>query len=158
MSAQRDCSGSVVAMQFCYEYKGNDSNFNTTIGAFQFLSLTRSGLTFTVERKFTVNTTLLSRTCTEGPEGSVNKVCCTNATFDDFDQLEIPTTNFVFGIILLRELNVRLLAFHPSVSQYQFKLFQVVSDTPTDPGRELRVTQSTEINSSLPIFRFFIGK
>ena len=151
VSAQRDCSGTVVAMQFCYEFMGNPGN--NAVDAFQFLSLTNDGLNnYTVNNSFTVQTAP-SGICTDNPPGNINRVCCDKVTTN---QLQIPSSSYSFGIVLTRD--VLLIAFNSAASEYNFDHFQV-------PGFRTSIGTTTPLpentlarNRSLPLLRFFIGK
>ena len=61
-SAERNCSGTVAAIQFCYSFNRNQMNIEQDV--FSFHSVTRDGLVFTVTGSFTVRTTPLDGECT----------------------------------------------------------------------------------------------
>ncbi len=155
VSTLRDCNGTVVAMQFCYEYEGS---LGTTINAFEFLLLNRDGSEATVIRSFTVHTTPLDSTCAGDLQGDVNRVCCSNATSDDFGLLQLPVSDFTFGISFNKEFQFLLLAFDNTVSEYHFDQFQVPTISPS-PGTTAALTQiNFKRDRSPPLLRFFIGK
>ena len=54
-SAERNCSGTVVAIQYCYRVHQN--LINSAQDVFSFHSVTRDGFVFTVTSSFTVRTT-----------------------------------------------------------------------------------------------------
>ncbi len=156
VSSQRDCSGTVVAMQFCYEYRGDFRNLGTTVNAFQFLTLTRDGFEFTVNSSFTVQTTLAP--CTGDLGGDVRRVCCSNVTSNDFGELAIPSSDYIFGIAHVGAYELQLLAFSPMVMEYRFDQFQVAGFSPP-PGTTTPLSESVlATDRSLPLLRFFIGK
>ena len=150
VSAERDCSGNVLAMQFCYEYTGDDSNIGNTINAFEFLTFTREEFAFTMTDSFTVQTTLSESVCTDDLPGDVQRVCCSYAISDrKIEELEIPSSEYTFGIALNGEYDFELLAF---TSEYFVDQFQVVRfDLP--PGSLLTPARG----HTLPLLRFSIG-
>ena len=156
VSAERDCSGAVMAMQFCYEYGGNDENLGTVISEFEFLSLTRNGLDFTVIDSFTVQTTVSERVCTDDLPEDVQRVCCSYGISEGSPELNIPSSEYIFGLALTGDV-FRLLAFNPSASEYNFDQFQVAGFSPP-PGTTTPLSNGTlETAHSLPLLRFFTG-
>ncbi len=156
VSSQRDCSGTVVAMQFCYEYRDNRS-LGTTVNAFQFFTLTRDGIEFTVDSSFTVQTTLT--TCTDDLSAFVSRVCCSKVTSNEFGELVIPSYDYIFGIAHIRDSQIQLLALNPPLVsvQYLFDQFQVTGFSPP-PGTTTPLSESTLVTDGpLPLLRFFIG-
>jgi len=103
-SMQRNCSGTLVAVQYCYQI--SSSAFNQTNDIFNFLSLTNvSEYNFTVTRKLTVRSRPETNVCSD-LLGS-DRICCDTTTVNP--TLQFPSSSYTFGIISLNG----LLAFNP---------------------------------------------
>ncbi len=69
LESQRNCSGSVVAFEFCYEAKNGDVNKKKEL--FHFLSLTKPAGNFRVDSKFRVEIKPMEISCTSDLPGGL---------------------------------------------------------------------------------------
>lgn len=132
-SAERNCSGDVVAIQYCYEARNN--NFNDDILSFNILSMVRDGFNFTVISSLPVTTTPSSAICLDpdGP-GGIQAICCDTHTLDP-NTLALPSSIFTVGYMVVHR-DVRPLQFTDMVAAYQVDRFQT-DLTPSAGGRQL---------------------
>ena len=156
-SAERNCTGNVVAMQYCYEARNGQIGSNE-IYVFNFLHMNRSGLVFTVTGSFTEQTSPQDSFCTN-PTGSVLPICCETATLDMMDQFQLPTTSYTFAVMIINN-DARPLAFVPSATEYRHEQLQAhlgISAPP--PGNNIiTLGQNTvRTDESLLLLRFIIG-
>ena len=111
-SVQRNCSGRVVSIQYCYQARNSD--IGKRRNAFNFLSLVQEpvqdGVQFTVNSSITIQTTPQNSICTN-PPGVIQQICCDNTSLIDNDQFQIPLppSNYTFGVRIIN--NIRPLAF-----------------------------------------------
>ena len=96
-SAQRNCSGTVTAVEFCYRVRTMDEvRSGETKEVFYFLSLTQDSSNqrrFTVNRRIIINSTASNSICAAvSPD---NRVCCENKRLE----YQVPSSTFTFGII-----------------------------------------------------------
>jgi hypothetical protein len=155
-SAQRNCAGNVVGIQYCYQARASDINVDSYI--FNILHMTRNGLTFTVTGSYGEQTTPQEAFCVN-PPGSIERVCCETSTVEVSDQFQIPTTNYTFAIMNSND-NVRLLAFDPSTTDYRYEQFQAhLGGTAPPVGNTISLDQSSAVSlHSLLLLRFIVGK
>ena len=149
-SSERNCSGSVVAIQYCYQARERDINDNETI--YSFLHLNRSGFDFTVTNSFTVYTIPRENNCTN-PPGDIQRVCCDNAILGAPNQFKLSSTNYTFGVSVMNR-NVRPLAFANSVAAYRYEQLQTSIRTPLPFTLRERDLES---DRSLLLLRFILG-
>ena len=116
-SAQRDCSGTVTAVEYCY--KAARGQLQQTKDVFYILSLTpsvnqRNNKTqFTVvNRRITITSTASSNICAVNQDRQSEFVCCENKSLE----YEIPSSNFTFGIVARN--NFRLLISTNTTTEY----------------------------------------
>ena len=114
-SSERNCTGNVVAIQYCYETRNGQIGFNE-INVFNFLHMNRSGLFFTVTGSFTEQTSPQNKFCTN-PMGMI-LICCDTATLDMMDQFQLPTTSYTFAVMIINN-DARPLAFAASTAEYR---------------------------------------
>ena len=109
-SAERNCSGTVVAIQYCHRASQYRINYKQNV--FSFRSVTRDDLVFTVTSSFTVKTTPLESECTEVPDDSQATIylCCDTTTLSADNQLSISPESYTFGVTIV-EHNVAPYAF-----------------------------------------------
>jgi len=118
-SAERNCTGTVVAMRYCY----TPSAFNVTKPSFELLSLVQNGTQFTVDRIDIIKSTPTDSICTNDTfSRSIDKVCCDTTPIPP---LRIPESSFTFGITPRA---YRVLAFRHSSAEYHPTQFQTELD------------------------------
>ena len=150
-SPLRNCSGTVVSLQYCYQARGSDIRRNTSI--FNFLSLVQDSMQFTVKSRVTIQTTPLDNICTD-PPGSIQQICCDSTSLSD--QFQVPSSSFAFGVEITNG-NVRPLAFKNSISEYRIEQYRVWQ-LRTNPGSKFTFLSSEQVNGGSLLFRFFIGE
>ena len=149
-TVQRNCSGRVMSIQYCYQARNED--IGNTQDVFRFLSLTQDGLQFTVSTNVIIQTTPLNSICSDFP-GSLQQICCDTTSLSVNDQFQIPPSTYTFGIVIVNN-NVKLLAFtnNVRVEQYQVSLGPSIP-----PGSKYTLTENAQVNRSLLLLRFLIG-
>ena len=158
VSPERNCSGTVVSFQYCYQARASDIGQERNV--FDFITLTRDGQNLTVMNRSPVNVTLQEDMCTD-PPGNVQRICCTMQNIPNQLQFQLPASNFTFGVVNTNS-NIRILNFLNSVTEFDVERFWVrqygtVGPMPRDilsPGRNF----SIRYDRSLLLIRFFIGK
>ena len=152
-SPLRNCSGTVVSLQYCYE--GRTIDLGITRNAFNFLTLVQNGLQFTVNSSVTIQTTPRNSICTD-PLGIIQEICCDSASLTTNDQFQFPSSNFAFGVVVTNR-NIRPLAFANSAIQYRIEQYQISLGVPT-VGNTFTLSEGVQVNDSSLLFRLFIGK
>ena len=137
-SPLRNCSGTVVSLQYCYKTINNNS---ISKNAFNFLSLSQDGTQFTVKSRVAIQ-----RSCCN------LRICCCTTFLRQKDRFNITCKKFVFGVVINN--NVQPLAFAPSITtEYHVEQYRV-------RNRRLRerdtFSASPLANYSLLLLRFFI--
>ena len=150
-SPLRNCSGTVVSLQYCYQARDSDIRRNRNV--FNFLSLVQDSMQFTVKSRVTIQTTPLDNICTD-PPGSIQRICCDNTS--PSDQFQLPSSSFAFGVEIING-NVRPLAFTNSTSEYRIEQYRE-EGLRTNPGSKFTFLSSEQVNGGSLLFRFFIGK
>ena len=155
-SAERNCTGNVVAMQYCYE-TGNGQIGSNEINVFNFLHMNRNGLAFTVTDSFTEQTSPQNSFCTT-PTGRVLPICCDTVTLNVMDQFQLPTTSYTYALMIINN-DARPLAFVPSATEYRHEQLQAhLGISAPSPGNIITLGQNTVItDESLLLLRFIIG-
>ena len=126
-SAERNCTGNVVAIQYCYETRDNQIDSNE-ITVFNFLHMNRSGLVFTVTGSFTEQTSPQNRFCTNSM--GMKQICCDTATLDMMDQFQLPTTSYIFAVMVINN-DARPLAFAASATEYRHEQLTLRNPAPS---------------------------
>ena len=150
-SSLRNCSGTVVSLQYCYQARNRDIGISRTV--FIFLSLTQNGMHFTVNRRIFIRTTPANTICTNS-SGSIEQICCDTTTLNANNRLELSSSNFSFGVVITYG-NVRPLAFTTSSTKYHVKQYR------TSLGNSetmFTLSSNEKVNDSFLLFRFVIGK
>ena len=116
-SAEHNCSGTVVGMQYCYRNRSRRMSYGRNQTLFQLLFLTRNGYhnVYTVDSSVTVSATPQEATCTD--EHLYYRVCCENTTVGA-NNLQITEA---FGIVQVSN-GLHLLSFRDS--QYRVDVFE----------------------------------
>lgn len=152
-SAERNCTGRVVGIQYCYQAGSLDIDNNKNI--FNLLHLNRNGFDFTVNSSFTEQTTPRESFCTN-PSGMIQRVCCDTATLGMMDQFQLSSTSYTFAVMLINN-NVRPLAFAASSTNYRYE--QLQASLGISVPMSFTLAQSSEVNDeSLLLLRFILGK
>ena len=108
LSADRNCSGTVVSAEFCYEATVAQVNASEVLNVFDFITLRRDDLNFTVLTRTDVTTTPQDSLCTDPPgDFGPQRVCCTTETFS----AQVPSESFMFGVVINSRSN-RMLVFN----------------------------------------------
>ena len=151
LSAQRNCSGTVLSIQHCFQARARD--IGQVRRVFDLLNVTIDGGQFTVNERFSVEATLQEEMCAD-PPGSVERVCCTNGSL----QFRLPASSFVFGVVITDN-NIRLLTFTSAVTEYDVERWvrQPSGNYGPMPGDTFSAGDS-QTDRSLLLLRFFLGK
>ena len=148
--AERDCSGRVVAIEYCYVANPIMVQFERTVFLFDFLVLNReSRLSFRVVEEITVQSTPSRTICQE--RSTFDLVCCDVTTIRN-EELFVSQANFTFGITVLFLAN--LIAFPDTAMEYNADYIL------TNPifSSNFQVTESNFVSArSLPLVRLFVG-
>ena len=152
-SAECNCTGNVVAIQYCYETRNGEIGSNE-INVFNFLHMNRSGLVFTVTGSYTERTSPQDSFCTmmRGP------VCCDTATLDVMDQFQLPTTSYTFAVMVINN-KARPLVFAASATEYRYEQLQPdLGSSAPPPGKTFTLGQNDVVtDQSLLLLRFILG-
>lgn len=152
-SAQRNCSGSVIAIQYCYEPRVLNASKRT----FEFLSLIQDGQQFTVNRTFRINSTPTSLICTNSSTSEdIRETCCDTTTLEDTTPFQIPSSSYTFGITIRLH---RLLGFTYSATEYVPEQFQTkLTEYPIPIGLNFTLNETDRLTDKpFPLLRFLIG-
>ena len=154
-SPLRNCSGTVVSLQYCYQARDSDRNGNRKV--FDLLSLTQNGTQFTVDRKITRQARPQNNRCTDPNSRGIQQICCEITELNIYDRFHIPSSNFAFGVVITN-VNVRPLAFTTSALEYRVEQYQAALGA-NKPllGSTFTLADSSRVNGGSLLFRFFIG-
>ena len=154
-SAERNCSGTVVAIQYCYRVPQNLIN-SAQLDVFLFHSVTRDGFVFTVNSSFTVRATPhLESECTR-IFGLQFYLCCDTATLSAENQLSISPESYTFGITIINANQVISFAFG-GTAEFVAEQFQGSLGVSLRAGSSYELEASKQTNGLL-LMRFLIGK
>ena len=137
-SAERNCSGTVVAIQYCYRVHKN--RICSAQDVFLFHSVTRDGFVFTVNSSFTVRTTPHQESeCTRIEMHYY--LCCDTTTLSADNQLSFSPDSYTFGVTIpIDEFDYVMYAFN---ANGEFMAEQVKSSLGTIPaGRSYILMES----------------
>lgn len=152
---QCNCSGNVVAIQYCYMYKAQKLRDTEKTDVFHFLSLIMTKrLNFKVEHKFTVQTTPQESVCTDA--NPAKRVCCDSANITI--QLSSPLTNYTFGVATVSD-NIWPLEMPSSDKKYSVKRFltRPSHDSDLETDHTFTPFEREQRCRSLLFLRFIIG-
>ena len=156
-SVQRNCSGRVESIQYCYQAK--DSDIGQTRDVFKFLSLVQEpvedGVQFTVNSSITIQTTPEDSICTD-PPGMIQQICCDITFLSATNQFHIPPSTYKFGVEIINN-NVKPLAFANTVTEYRVEQYQASFESSPSPGNMFTLTENNQVNQPLLLLRFPIG-
>ena len=154
-SSLRNCSGSVVSLQYCYQARYEDIGRRTDV--FRFLSLVQNGLQFTINSSIIIQSTPWSNICSN-PPGTIEQICCDSTPLSCSEQFQITSSSFAYGVVTGNK-NVQPLAFAISATKYRVEQFQVsLGDSVQTPGTIFTLSGSSLVNDhSLLLLRFNTG-
>ena len=154
-SVQRNCSGRVESIQYCYQAR--DSDIGQTREAFNFLSLVQEsvqeGVQFTVNSSITIQTTPKDSICS----GSIQQICCDTTFLSSTDQFQIPPSTYTFGVGNIIHNSVKPLAFTNLVTEYRVEQYKASLSSLLPSGFMFILTNNTQVNDSLLLLRFSLG-
>ena len=152
-SAERNCSGTVVAIQYCYQV--HQDFINSAEDVFSFHSVTRDGFVFTVNSSFTVRTNPhLESECTQ--VSKIRYLCCDTTTLSADNQLSISPESYTFGVTIVNK-DATPYAFRDD-TEFVVEQFQGSLGTTLPAGTSYSLLQSLSVNDGLLLTRFLIGK
>ena len=155
-STERNCSGTLMAIQFCYQARARD--IGRARNVFDLLLLARNDLELTVTERRKVEVVPSDATCTDSP-GSIEKVCCTVQNFTE--QYELPSSNFTFGVVNMVS-RIHILTFVDAVTEFDVERFRVRQhgNAGPKPGDVLSPGSKfvRRLDRSLLLLRFLIGE
>ena len=157
VGASRNCSGDVVAFEYCYRTSRTIGNGQRTV--FEFLRLTRNPpvsstlpQTFTVDSRFQVRDNPGTATCTD-IAGTTNQVCCSVSDLSEVDRHEAPTTAHTIGIAVSNSA-ILPLAISNSRTAFNFNRYESALSRVQVGGS---FTQSPLTGRSIALLRFYLG-
>lgn len=113
-SPQRNCSGPVVAIEYCHISRKTTGNARV----FTIFILSFDGITFTIESESLVRYRLSGRACSSINSDPSVSVCCNRQNLND---MMLPGANITFGIV---QTGFELLTFSSSTTEYDFPQLQ----------------------------------
>ena len=142
-SPLRNCNGTVVSLQYCYQARNGD------MGNITFLSLAQNGMQVRVKNRITIRTTPQNNKCI----GDTEQICCVTGDLKPKQQFKITSSMYSFGVVIngRRPLSFTTLATENHLKQYQ---------VPVGMDTRMRFTLSEDDRLSNPSFillRFLIG-
>ncbi len=157
-SASRNCSGSLVSIQYCYRARDGENNVTIFILS-SLVSLNQQGL-FEVINTTAIQTAPRNGICTDiDPSArSVQLICCDTTPLSG---LQMPSSEYVFGVTMTNTETVRLLTFLDQFTEYRVKETSASLGNTGPPQRStftLNESNSENYTSrSLLLLRFIIG-
>ena len=156
-SVQRNCSGRVESIQYCY--RARNSDIRQTRDVFNFLSLVQEpvqgGVQFTVNSSITIQTTPEDSICSN-PPGNIQQICCDTTFLSANDQFQIPPSTYTFGVEIIDN-DVKPLVFTNRAIEYRVEQYQASFESSPAPGTMFTLTENTQVNQPLLLLRFPIG-
>ncbi len=146
---QRNCSGGVVSIQYCYE--ANNVNIGET-DIFNLLSLDsiQTGNDFRVDSSIPIRSTPSNEICVPQVSGTV--WCCDNTPLSN-NEFSIPSYEYTFGVVTFNGV-VTPLAFNDTVGTYEVDRIAFNAGIPSVGST---VAAGVLEQDSLLLLRFFIG-
>ena len=153
-SVQRNCSGRVESIQYCYQAR--DSDIGHTKDVFKFLSLVQEPVQgevqFTVNSSITIQTTPEDSVCSD-PPGGIQQICCDTTFLSSTNQFQIPPSTYTFGVVVINK-DVKPLAFANTATEYHVEQYQASLGNSFPPGTMFTLTENIK---PLLLLRFPIG-
>ena len=157
-SLQRNCSGRVESIQYCYQARNSDRDERQNV--FNFLSLVQEpvqgGVQFTVNSSITIQTTPENSICSDPPGMNIEQICCDSTFLSATNQFQIPPSTYTFGVMIINN-SVKPLAFTNTVTEYRVEQYQASLSSSLPPGSIFTLTENNQVNRSLLLLRLFIG-
>ena len=151
-SVQRNCSGRVDSIQYCYQAR--DNNRNKIQNVFKFLSLVQEPVQdevqFTVNSSITIQSTPKDSICSD-PPGNIQQICCDSTSLSATDQFQIPPSTYTFGVEIINK-DVKPLVFTNRATEYRTSLG---SSFPS--GNMFTLKENIQVNQPLLLLRLSIG-
>ena len=153
------CSGSVVAIQYCYRTNDTQVRFMSEGKIFEFLHLTQlDELQFEVNSSIQITSVANASICTDIiNHDDIQQVCCNTTTLSAADVFQIPSSGYAFGVTSRA---YQPLAFDETHMEYLTEQFQtyLLTAFPIPSGLNFSVSRNNQVNESLPLIRLIIGK
>ena len=142
-SLLRNCNGTVVSLQYCYQARNGD------MGNITFLSLAQNGMQVKVNKRISMRTTPQNNKCI----GDTEQICCVTGDLQPRQRFKITSSMYSFGVVIngRRPLSFTTLATENYLKQYQ---------VPVGMDTRMRFTLSEDDrlnNPSFILLRFLIG-
>ena len=157
VGSNRNCSGDVVAFEYCYRTSRTIGSGQRTV--FEFLRLTRNPpvsstqlQTFTVDSRFSVRDNPSTATCTD-IAGTTDQVCCSVSDLNRANQHEALTIAYIIGIAVSNGA-ILSLAISNSQPAFNFNRYETPLSTVQEGGS---FTQSPLPGRSIALLRFYLG-
>ena len=142
-SAERNCSGTVVAIQYCYRV--HRDLINSTQDVFSFHSMTRDKLAFTVTSSFTVTTTPHQKSECKKISGK-HYLCYDTATLS----ADISPDNYTFGVTIV---NKDVMPYVLEEDRFEVEQFQAALGTAILNGTSYDLMMSSMETGGLLLMR-----
>ena len=151
LSPERNCNGTVMAIQFCYHAELNNNEFGVLRDIFEFLVTDRRDQLITINSRFHVEAASSATNCVVGSKSGMNTPhdCCT--LFHPPNELLIPTSSFTFGIRILSDMDFTPFIFDHRVQEFRAEQFQTAAT-----GDSFTLGNSLT-DRSLFLLRFLLG-
>lgn len=151
-SIGRNCSGNIVAINFCYQARPWNVGDNTIVFNLDRV-LTADGYDFTVSTRLTVHTIPQDNICTAADIFHI--ICCDTFTLGTTQQMGLPSSNYTIAVTVGNN-EVRPLVFEAGISQYRYDQLQVPYGNSLPDSFSLD-EGNVLTDQSLLLIRFFIG-
>ena len=151
--AERSCSGTIIAIEFCYQIES--INLEDRTNSFNYLTLSRNGQQYTVIDRLRVRTTPSQSICVNStaPDSEDFLVCCDRESRREF---MMTPSEYSFAILTR---NAQMLTFSNSASEYNLEHARIALRGSGNRNSTFTVSESDRFtNKSLPLVRFILGK
>ena len=145
-AAGRTCSGTVVALQYCFQTRQKHIDTLSTI--FQLVTANSDGSNI---KLFPVQTTPIADNCTNSKGNE--RICCAVTTLNSSSQFDVPTSAIPYGVVVEGREDHRPLAFN-ATSGITAQLF---SSEDLVPGSDLSLSEAQRTATGLVLLRFLIS-
>lgn len=151
LSQERNCSGTVLAVQYCYHanLRITGSLLGQALEIFEFLPMNRDDFQFTVASTITVQSTPSHNICSVVlNSGNIQFSCCDVASLT-IRPTVISESRFTFGIQTSQNSNIRPLFF---AKAHNVEFFIAV-----ESHSSYFLSEASRLNGTLFLLRFIIG-
>ena len=156
-SAERNCSGPVTAIDYCYKIDRNSTGVSTNI--FNFVVFSRNASHISVETRIRIRSRPQFDICTAlgGPEDE-DMICCDRFNGGIRRMLFLPSSTYTIGVVS-REVELLTLEDAESVDRTDVEKFQVSLGNSGSPGTTVALSD-LEQSSRQPnlLLRMAVGK